>query len=207
MAAIRGPMKVKLMKHIFVPSYMPWTAKHSQTNCTLAPEYCIAHQNFHTQLRIIHRIPQNKTAILPVPRISVHIYFNIQLNLVPDFEWLFFYNKYQLKPVNVSTGILAYIDITLFQIDNIYWDLIFIQIEYMCGNQRNKITSLHYLIPPGAAFICHWTRSSLMLIMACRRFGAKHLKDAGPCLNIHTVFPRYGDYHAKDKTIARPSYL
>ena len=29
----------------------------------------------------------------------------------------------------------------------------------------------------------------------------------GPCLNIKTVFPRYGDSHVKDKTVDRPSYL
>ena len=29
----------------------------------------------------------------------------------------------------------------------------------------------------------------------------------GPCLSIKTVFPRYGDSHVKDKTVARPSYL
>ena len=29
----------------------------------------------------------------------------------------------------------------------------------------------------------------------------------GPRLNINTVFPRYGDYHVKDKTVVRPSYL
>ena len=29
----------------------------------------------------------------------------------------------------------------------------------------------------------------------------------GPRLNIKTVFPRYGDSHVKDKTVARPSYL
>ena len=28
-----------------------------------------------------------------------------------------------------------------------------------------------------------------------------------PCLNVKTVFPRYGDSHVKDKTVARPSYL
>ena len=26
-------------------------------------------------------------------------------------------------------------------------------------------------------------------------------------LNIKTIFPRYGDSHVKDKTVARPSYL
>ena len=29
----------------------------------------------------------------------------------------------------------------------------------------------------------------------------------GPWFNIKTVFPRYGDSHVKDKTVARPSYL
>ena len=29
----------------------------------------------------------------------------------------------------------------------------------------------------------------------------------GPCLNIKTVFPRYGDSHVKDKMVARQSYL
>ena len=29
----------------------------------------------------------------------------------------------------------------------------------------------------------------------------------GPRLNIKTVFPRYGDSHVKDKTVARPYYL
>ena len=31
--------------------------------------------------------------------------------------------------------------------------------------------------------------------------------EPGPHLNIKTVFPRYGDFHVKDKTAARPSYL
>ena len=29
----------------------------------------------------------------------------------------------------------------------------------------------------------------------------------GPCLNINTVFLSYGDSHAEDKTVERPSYL
>ena len=29
----------------------------------------------------------------------------------------------------------------------------------------------------------------------------------GPRLNIKTFFPRYGDSHVKDKTVARPSYF
>ena len=33
------------------------------------------------------------------------------------------------------------------------------------------------------------------------------LESLGPCINIKTVFPRYGDSHVKDKTVARPSYL
>ena len=31
--------------------------------------------------------------------------------------------------------------------------------------------------------------------------------DSGPCLNVKTVFPRYGDSYVKDKTVVRPSYL
>ena len=30
---------------------------------------------------------------------------------------------------------------------------------------------------------------------------------AGLCLNIKTIFPKYGDSHVKDKTVVRPSYL
>ena len=33
-----------------------------------------------------------------------------------------------------------------------------------------------------------------------------HRRPVG-CLNIKIVFPRYGDSHVKDKTVARPSYL
>ena len=32
-------------------------------------------------------------------------------------------------------------------------------------------------------------------------------KPNSPRLNIKIVFPRYGDSHVKDKTVARPSYL
>ena len=39
----------------------------------------------------------------------------------------------------------------------------------------------------------------------CRSLEA--LQIPGPCLNIKTVFPRYGDYHVKDKTVVRPCNL
>ena len=29
----------------------------------------------------------------------------------------------------------------------------------------------------------------------------------GPCFNIKTVFPMYGDSHVKSKPVSRPSYL
>ena len=32
-------------------------------------------------------------------------------------------------------------------------------------------------------------------------------RQPGACLNIKTIFPRYGDSHVKDKTVVRPSYL
>ena len=35
----------------------------------------------------------------------------------------------------------------------------------------------------------------------------RHTPTPGTHLNIKTVFPRYGDFHVKDKTVARPSYL
>ena len=41
----------------------------------------------------------------------------------------------------------------------------------------------------------------------CCHYMCKALLRSGPCLNIKTVFPRYGESHAKDKTVARPSYL
>ena len=37
--------------------------------------------------------------------------------------------------------------------------------------------------------------------------GCPDIQPPGPCLNIKTVFSRYGDSHVKDKTVARPSYL
>ena len=30
---------------------------------------------------------------------------------------------------------------------------------------------------------------------------------SGPCLNVKTVVPKYGDSHVKNKTVSRPSYL
>ena len=30
---------------------------------------------------------------------------------------------------------------------------------------------------------------------------------SGPCLNIKTVLPTYGDFHVKDKTAVKASYL
>ena len=33
------------------------------------------------------------------------------------------------------------------------------------------------------------------------------MQEAGPHLNIKTIFPRYGDFHVKDKTVVGPSYL
>ena len=34
-----------------------------------------------------------------------------------------------------------------------------------------------------------------------------NFEQPGPRLNIKNIFPRYGDSHVKDKTVARPSYL
>ena len=40
----------------------------------------------------------------------------------------------------------------------------------------------------------------------CERAATPGFESWAP-LNIKTVFPRYGDSHVKDKTVARPSYL
>ena len=47
--------------------------------------------------------------------------------------------------------------------------------------------------------------STEMHICGCSYFSL--LIWPGPRLNIKTIFPRYGDYHVKDKTVVRPPYL
>ena len=43
---------------------------------------------------------------------------------------------------------------------------------------------------------CHHHKGGVFHGMKCQ---------TGPHLNIKTVFPRYGDFHVKDKTVAKPS--
>ena len=45
--------------------------------------------------------------------------------------------------------------------------------------------------------------------LSCLKFGilASEWGQAGPRLNIKTVFPTFGDSHVKDKTVAKPSYF
>ena len=50
-----------------------------------------------------------------------------------------------------------------------------------------------------------WFWSSLVQVMACYLNGTKLLP--GPRLNIKTVLSTYGDFHVKDKTAVRTSYL
>ena len=67
-------------------------------------------------------------------------------------------------------------------------------------------------------FCCRWwyilpTRRSydrLIFTMGFTILARQHLhieSGPGPRLNIKTIFPRYGDSHVKDMTVARPSYL
>ena len=51
---------------------------------------------------------------------------------------------------------------------------------------------------------CQWRPSSLTHISFT---GFQRVSPPGPCLNIKTIFPRYGDSHVKDKIVAIPSYL
>ena len=45
------------------------------------------------------------------------------------------------------------------------------------------------------------------LLLQCKYTVHVPLHWSGPCLNIKTVFPRYGDSHVKDKMVTRPSCL
>ena len=59
---------------------------------------------------------------------------------------------------------------------------------------------------------CLWRRQCHLFLAVSRwmwrKSGRQHGElRPGSRLNIKTVFPRYGDSYAKDKTVARPSYL
>ena len=47
----------------------------------------------------------------------------------------------------------------------------------------------------------------LILLCVCGFASTVSSLEHGPHLNIKTAFPRYGDSHVKEKTVARPSYL
>ena len=43
--------------------------------------------------------------------------------------------------------------------------------------------------------------------LCCSPVESRHPKSSGPRLNIKTVLSTYGDFHVKDKTAVRTSYL
>ena len=54
----------------------------------------------------------------------------------------------------------------------------------------------------GKAITPWWYCSTLVLVMVHCLMLPRHSQEAGSCLNIKTVFPRYGDSHVKDKTVS-----
>ena len=69
------------------------------------------------------------------------------------------------------------------------------------GPVTQKVFTYHDII----LFLCHkW--SEQVSQNSCHLL-PKWSYTPGPCLNIKTIFSRYGDSHVKDKTVVRPSYL
>ena len=83
---------------------------------------------------------------------------------------------------------------------------------YRCGSEMPQVmawwltASSHYL---GQC----WIITNGVLWRANSHGISRHYIDvalpeySGPCFNIKTIFPMYGDPRVKDKTVARPSYL
>ena len=67
------------------------------------------------------------------------------------------------------------------------------------------ITRFHYgdVIMGAISVSNHQPRDCLLN----RLFRCRSRKTSGPCLNIKTVLSMYGDFHVKDKTAVRTSYL
>ena len=63
------------------------------------------------------------------------------------------------------------------------------------------------ILPKGPYLPCVSMAGRALLAGYHRSAIEKLTKKPGPRLNIKTLFPRYGDSHDKDKTVARPSYL
>ena len=69
--------------------------------------------------------------------------------------------------------------------------------------------------------VCHIKGMQWAIVFSCHSFSLnltwklspqlskcwEFLQDPGPRLNIKTVLPTYGDFHVKDKTAVRTSYL
>ena len=49
--------------------------------------------------------------------------------------------------------------------------------------------------------------NAMLNLVKCPKMLREHHADPGPRLNIKTVLSTYGDFHVKDKTAVRTSYL
>ena len=72
----------------------------------------------------------------------------------------------------------------------------------LCCHKRNRFESSGHTRPYGCLCLINGSMPSLIKVLtdSARRY-------PGPRLNIKTVLSTYGDFHVKDKTAVRTSYL
>ena len=122
-------------------------------------------------------------------------------------------------------------------IDPVYWDittaitfkatgfiqhwsclLVYYNSYHMQGHRINSalilsIGMLHHISPelfvvPPSTWIFEMVPGSYLgLLPWCHKLLKPQVEDPGPRLNIKTVLSTYGDFHVKDKTAVRTSYL
>ena len=56
-------------------------------------------------------------------------------------------------------------------------------------------------------WLSEYTSRDVMIVLRLHDIYRYDNEDAGPRLNIKTVLSTYGDFHVKDKTAVRTSYL
>ena len=65
---------------------------------------------------------------------------------------------------------------------------------------RLVLDTLPYIVSIECADSCNIVKISVGTVMT--KFGFRMSTGPGPHLNIKTVFPKYGDFHVKDKTVS-----
>ena len=97
---------------------------------------------------------------------------------------------------------------TLFQVENNLADFLLV-VECFTHNSVSGISSSNWHI--GSSVLWHADynvfrhSTGISAHLSNRDFAAQ--SDPGPRLNIKTVLSTYGDFHVKDKTAVRTSYL